>query len=251
MNECKLLFEENHLKNNNIVIATKNNIQNIELSKKNIVLLDTLSSKVILLKFDKNIENAINVYFENATKTQKMCLNILTPKKKTLNYNDSLIKTTNFTVSDILDFNDDYFINLAFEHLTNNKYNVTKEGIIEYRQFILSNNKDNAIYFDVYKDDEILGYNTETCIFITQSNDLITGNIDFYNFEHSSPKTQTFLNASFENTERTMIKKEIIVSNNTLILISGNILYCPQPLYGKGIRNLIFVKLRNINNNRI
>ena len=48
------------------------------------------------------------------------------------------------------------------------------------------------------------------------------------------------------NKSKTNItKKEIIISAGLTILISGNQLYCPQPLYGLDKCNYIIVKLRS------
>ena len=41
------------------------------------------------------------------------------------------------------------------------------------------------------------------------------------------------------------MKKEIKISSNLAVLISGNQLYSPQPLYGYGKRKYVTVKLRS------
>jgi hypothetical protein len=245
MNECKLIIEEN-FKNRKIKI---NNVpQEIEMINTYTTLYDTNQSRVIFSNLNEYCEYKINNIFQlspNINKSVWTCIPWYNKKISSNEiYNNSLVKTKKFcndkNIEDnLLDTDDNYFINLAMHHLTNNEYNVKKEGIIEYRHFNLTNNEHDAIYFDVYKDDEIFDFNVETCIFVTQTNDKISGNIDFYMI--SSPNT----NKKFVNNGTNISKKEIKVDNNSIILISGNILYCPQPLYGNGVRNYIIVKLRS------
>lgn len=245
MNECKLIIEENFKNRKN---KTDNIHQELEFVNKYTILYDANQSKVILSNLNECSRYKINNLFQSSSNVKKSVCNCVPWYNKKMSsteiYNNSLVKSKKFfneisIENNLLDQDDEYFINLAIFHLTNNGYNIKKEGIIEYRHFNLTNNDNDAIYFDVYKDDEILDFNVETCILVTQNNNNITGNIDFYMI--SSPNT----NKKIFNDNTNISKKEIKIDYNTVILISGNILYCPQPLYGNGIRNYIIVKLRS------
>jgi hypothetical protein len=244
MNEYKIIIEEN-FKNRKIKI---NNVPHeIELINNYTTLYDINQNKVILSNLNEYCKYKINNLFQSLPNINKSLWNCVPWYNKKMSsaeiYNNSLIRTKKFNNNNIedklFDSDDEYFINLAMNHLINNRYNVTKEGMIEYRHFNLINNDNDAIYFDVYKDDELLDFKVETCIFITNNNENISGNIDFYVI--NSPN----INKKIANGTTNISKKEIKITNNTIILISGNILYCPQPLYGLGIRNYIIVRLRS------
>jgi hypothetical protein len=243
MNECKLIIDET-LKKNKIII-TGDKAQEVEMINKYHILYDNYQSRVILSNFNKGVETNINNFFKLYLSNTKSIWNYIPWYNKKLSsseiYANSLVKFTKF--NNDKNGEDDYFIDLAIAHLLNNGLNVKREGIIEYRHFDLSNSEHDPIFFDVYKDDELLGFNVETCIFITQSNEKIFGNWDFYMI--SSPGPTIYKNSNSELTKN-ISKKEIPITNNSLILISGNIMYCPQALYGDGARNYIIVKLRSL-----
>jgi hypothetical protein len=79
--------------------------------------------------------------------------------------------------------------------------------MIEYRNYNLKNCENDAIYFDVYKDDELFDFRVDTCIFVINNNENISGNIDFYVI--SSPN----INKKIPNSETNISKKEIIIEN--------------------------------------
>ena len=174
---------------------------------------------------------------------------------KQINYKihyDSLINSIYFSNYTKLNDLEQFFVDTAYEYLKITNFDVQKEGYIEFRHFNLSNDEDSAIYFDVVQEDENVNKNVETCIFITQTEKYISGNFDFYRIGYSSPKSPTtnisinkhaieHNNISFVSST-TVSKKEIIINENAVILISGNIMYCYQPIFGKGIRNIITVK---------
>ena len=105
----------------------------------------------------------------------------------------------------------------------------------------MSNNENDSIFFDVYKDNEITEQNVSTCIFLIQSNEKIFGNLDTYIIQ------QSILKSSSESDEKNknIVKKEIKMTKELMIIMTGNILYCPQPLYGKGIRSYVIVRLHH------
>lgn len=264
MNECKLIIKQ-HIHKNKTNIISYSDMKESEMVNKYNIIHDNLYSKIILSKINSDIENKINTFFNNITNKNKSnwkflkWLNIKT--SITRNYNESLIKILKFTNNENLEQIDEYFINLAITNLTDSGFIVKKEGSIEYRHFNLSNKEHTSIYFDVYKDDELLGFNVETCIFITQNTNLIFGNYDYYIIGNASPQSSNIINSHTKNTilktnmnnicksdinTSNINKKKINVTNNIIMLISGNILYCPEPLYGNGIRNYITVRLRTI-----
>lgn len=240
MNECKILISES-LRNNKISIIRDNDI------KKNI-LYDNMFTKVITITLEEHMKNKINEYFNLLPKAKKSIYDYIpwyTPKKSTSEIMDNSIKKIfNFDDFTVVDKYDEYFIDRAMTYLINNGFNVKREGQIEYKSFNLSNNEINAIFFDVYKDNEILGYDVATCIFIIQENEKIFGNIDTYILQSNSPKTPNKYTNVNEQTYN-ITKREIIITGKQVILMSGNVMYCPQPLYGYGQRNYIIVRLRN------
>lgn len=250
MNDCKLMIGETSKSNKNNI---GNKYKNLKLEMKNTytTLYDNYQSKVVITDLNKYCANNINNFFQSLSNPTKSIWNFIPWYNKKISsteiYKNSLVKTINFyngesTESKILEPIDEYFIDLAMSHFQNNGYKVIKQGMIEYRNYNLKNCENDAIYFDVYKDDELFDFRVDTCIFITNNNENISGNIDFYVI--SSPN----INKKIANSEINISKKEIKIINNSVILISGNILYCPQPLYGLGIRNCIIIRLRSNRN---
>jgi hypothetical protein len=240
MNECKIMISEN-FKNKKIKkkIRFENNTN---------ILYDNIYTKIITINLEENVINKINEYFNLLPKGKKSIYDFFpwyTPKKSAKEIMDnSFVKIFNFDELTVKYNYDEYFIDTAMSYLINNGFNVKKEGQIEYKSINLSNNENNAIFSDVYKDNEILGYNAATCIFIIQENKKIFGNIDAYIIQPGLPKTPNKY-ANVSEYTNNIIKKEIIITGEQVILMSGNIIYCPQPLYGYGVRSFIIVRLRN------
>lgn len=240
MNECKIMISENFKNkkiNNKIYFENNTNI-----------LYDNIYTKIITKNLEENVIDKINEYFNLFPKAKKSIYDFIpcyTPKKSAKEIMDnSCSKIFNFDDFTVRDKYDEYFIYTAMNYLINNGFNVKKEGQIEYKSINLSNDENNAIFSDVYKDNEILGYNAATCIFIIQSNKKIFGNIDTYIIQPGSPKTPNKYTNVSEQTNN-ITKREIIITEEQVILMSGNVMYCPQPLYGYGIRSYIIVRLRN------
>lgn len=206
-------------------------------------------TKVITINFDENIREKMKEWITSLPKPKKNIYNYI-PWFSSLKTSKEILDssyTKIFNFDDLQKSNnvDDYFIDTAIVHLNNNGITVKREGQIEYKSYNLLNNEIDAIFFDVYKDNEILGYDTSTCIFLNQSNENIIGNIDTYIIEPRSPKTPNKF-ANIIEVSNNIIKKEIKICKEQIILIKGNVMYCPQPLYGNGIRSYVIVRLRNL-----
>jgi hypothetical protein len=257
----------------------------LETISKNEVLLNTPTGKIAIENLNDEINEKINSFFDNVNNTnspndgKKTLWEYFSWFTKKIDqrqlFNSSLIKTKKFNNGyeqngNSLELNDNYVINLAQEYLKKNGFSTIKEGIIEYWSFDIKTNENNSIIFDVYKDDELFDFKVETCIFFTKNDTGINGNYDYYKIQHESPQ---FINDNYKKTSYDMyntynnynlynienknnldtrdeqtpsvIKKEIIISPKRVILISGNLLYSPQPLFGHGKRNYIVVKLHS------
>ena len=253
MNECKLLIEENITNNRKINVMSE---FEVEMVNKHNILLNTKNSKIITSNLNCETNNKLNLLFGDNVKKSLWDYLLWFNKKFDQQeiFNNSLIKSVKFkndlnTNNISLESSDNFIINLAQEYLIKSGFNVEKEGVIDYWSFNLTNDENNAIFFDVYKDNEMFNFNVETCIFYTQNDIGINGNIDYYKIENVFPECSLVKNnydLMDSNEPKTNItKKEIIISTGLVILISGNQLYCPQPLYGLGKRNYIIVKLRS------
>ena len=256
MNDCKLLIDE-------AIITNKKNIrinnQELELVNKYNILLNNSKNKIVVSNLDIETNNKINLLFNTWNLTHKSIWNCSSKFKKKIHnqqdiFNNSLVKSLKFANdydnnNELLESDDNFIINLAYKHLINSGFSVGREGLIEYWSFNLDNNINNSIVFDVYKDNELLDFNVETCIFFTQNDESIIGNLDYYKISHGSPKSPTtnFYYGLKESNEfnTNITQKEIKITSNLIIMVSGNQLYCPQPLYGNGIRNYIIVRFRS------
>ena len=240
MNECKIMISEN-FKNKKI-------INKIHFENNTNILYDNIYTKIITINLEEIVINKINEYFNLLPKAKKTIYDFIpwyTSKKSAKEImNNSFLKIFNFDDFTLKYKYDEYFIDTAMSYLINNGFNVKREGQIEYKSYNLSNNENEAIFSDVYKDNEILGYNAATCIFIIQENQKIFGNIDAYIIQPGSPKTPNKYAKVTEYTNN-ITKKEIIITGEQVILMSGNVIYYPQPLYGYGVRSFIIVRLRN------
>jgi len=255
MNECKLLMEENINKDRRLSIVIE---PECEMVNKKDVLLNTPNGKIITTSLNDETNNKINLLFNEKKYVCKSIWDYIPWLNKKIDqqqiFNDSLKKSlkfiNGFDINNIpLEIGDNFIINLAQEYLTKNGFNVKKEGIIEYWSFVVDNDENNPIFFDVYKNDELFDFNVETCIFFTQNDLGINGNYDYYKIEHTSPLFSTTNNKNIltkpNELKTNVTRKEIKISSNLVVLISGNQLYGPQPLYGQGKRNYVVVKLRS------
>lgn len=237
MNECKIMIAESskNKKNKEYIIFKK-------------TLYDNLITKVMTMNFDDEIREKMKEWITNLPKPKKNIYNYIpwysTHKTSKEIVDSAYTKIYNFDDLQKSNNVDDYFIDTAITYLNNNNITIKREGQIEYKSYNLLNNDNDPIFFDVYKDSEILGYNTSTCIFINQSNENVFGNIDTYIIEPGSPKTPTKF-ANIIEVPNNIIKKEIKICKEQIILMTGNVMYCPQPLYGNGNRSYVIVRLRN------
>ena len=257
MNECKLLIEENINKNKKINVINNPNPK-LEMANTQNTLLDTPKSKIIILNLNYKTNDKINLAFNEKNNRKTSLWDYILRFNKKINqqqvFNNSLVKSIKFkndlSFNNIpLQPNDNFIINLACEYLIKNGFNIEKEGIIEYWSFDLINDENNAIFYDVYKDDELFNFYVDTCIFYTHNDLGINGNLDYYKIEHTSPQSITTNNkynlTQTNITKTNIMKNEIKISSNLAVLISGNQLYSPQPLYGYGKRKYVTVKLRS------
>lgn len=241
MNECKIMIAESAES-----AKRKKNKEHIIFK---IILYDNLITKVITINFDDKTREKMKKWITSLPKQKKNICNYIpwySSHKTSREIVDSAYtRIFNFDGSQKSNNIDDYFIDTAIIYLNNNGISIKREGQIEYKSFNLLNNDSDAIFFDVYKDNEILGYNTSTCIFLNQSNENIFGNIDSYIIEPGSAKTPTKF-ANIIEVPNNIIKKEIKICKEQIILLKGNVMYYPQPLYGNGIRSYVIVRLRNL-----
>lgn len=248
MNDYKLIIGENYKDRGKKEVVNNESEKIINYN----ILHEALYSKVIILNLDEKTIGIINEFKNYLPKNKRSMWDYIPRynKKKSSKeiYDNSFIKKNNFNLdlsgeNKALEIIDEYLINTSYNHLTNCGVSVKKEGVIEYRSYNLTNDENDQIFFDVYKDDETSDYKVETCIYILQDNEKnIYGNLDFYMISQSSPQSPSKLNDASTNN---ISKKEIKIFNNLLVMISGNILYCPQPLYGNGNRIVIIVKMRS------
>ena len=235
MNECRIIMEES-LKNKKRTNFDKKVYKN--------VIYDNLQSKIIITNLDKHIKEKMNAYF-NPFQTKKtiydympLCSNKKSSREIIDNCHTKILNFNEFTT--INDF-DNFFINAAYNCLISNRINIKRVGQIEYKSYDLSNNENDSIFFDVYKDNEITEQNVSTCIFLIQSNEKIFGNLDTYIIQQSIFKSSS----ESDEKNKNIVKKEIKMTKELMIIMTGNILYCPQPLYGKGIRSYVIVRLHH------
>lgn len=238
MNECKIMIAESskNKKNKEYIIFKK-------------ILYDNLITKVITMNFDDEIREKMKELITSLPKPKKNIYNYI-PWYSSYKTSKEIMDSAYTKIYNFDDFQksnnvDDYFIDTAITYFNNNGIRVKREGQIEYKSYNLLNNDTDAIFFDVYKDNEILGYDASTCIFLNQSNENIFGNIDTYIIEPGTPKTPTKF-ANVIEVPNNIIKKEITICEEQIILMTGNIIYCLQPLYGNGNRSYVIVRLRNL-----
>jgi hypothetical protein len=266
-------MEENINKNRKIT-NTVGEIK-LEMIKKHNLSLDTSSGLIMTSNLSQETCTKLNSLFTNSICEKKSIWNYLPKFNKKITQqeilNNSLIKSINLK-KDLnahivpLEPSEKFVMELAYKILTKNGFYVEREGTIDYWSFDLTNDENTAVFFDVYKDNELFNFNVETCIFYTQSDNGLTGNIDYYKVErvHNNfpiPHNSNFINdndidnnidndndneyESKYQQQTNIIKQEIIINSGLVVLISGNQLYCPQPLYGTGKRNYMVVKLRS------
>jgi hypothetical protein len=262
MNECKLLIQDNIMKNKNNSDTSENLKDKYTIidQKTNTKIVSTVMNEKLREKLYNSIFYSKGFFFDIFNKIKK--------KSNAQAHEQSIIKSYKFVFDkysngNLLEPNDKNIIDLAYLHLTNNNFLVEPRGFVEYKSYFIDCNINNPINFEVLKDDEIYNVNVETCIIFISNDENISGNIEYYsieNFPRLKPNSdfshmenslsldsELFdgnydYNREHYNNSYNLEKKNIKLTKNLILLMSGNQLYWFEPMYGCGYRNYIVIR---------
>lgn len=135
-----------------------------------------------------------------------------------------------------------YLVDLAYEYLTKNGFNVLKtRGTIDFWNYQINNDPFTNSLLEEHYDNEFLDdYKVHSCIFYTQKDSTFNGG-NLYYFSESENSVFNILGIDQQ-------KYLLPIESKMVVLMDGDLVHQPEPYCGTGIRNSIVVSLITYDN---